>query len=66
MCLLKGLAQTKIIKKSVILFWLLNMTISCKHAHRLELHKFSHFSAAHSPVRDEITVFLIFDMVVNN
>ena len=24
---LKGLAQTKIIKKSVILFWLLNMTI---------------------------------------
>ena len=24
---LKGLAQAKIIKKSVILFWLLNMTI---------------------------------------
>ena len=24
---LKGLAQTKIIKKSLILFWLLNMTI---------------------------------------
>ena len=28
---LKGLAQDKIIKKSVILFWLLNMTICCKH-----------------------------------
>ena len=25
--ILKGLAQAKIIKKSVILFWLLNMTI---------------------------------------
>ena len=38
--LLKGLAQAKIIKKSVILFWLLNMTIWCKHVHRLELQKF--------------------------
>ena len=35
--LLKGLAQTKIIKKSVILFRALNMTIWRKHAHRLEL-----------------------------
>ena len=34
---LKGLAQAKIIKNSVILFWLLNMTIWCKHGHRLEL-----------------------------
>ena len=34
---LKGLAQAKIIKKSVILFWLPNMTILCKHVHRLEL-----------------------------
>ena len=34
---LKGHAQAKIIKKSVILFWLLNMTIWCKHVHRLEL-----------------------------
>ena len=50
-CVLKGLAQAKIIKKSVILFWLLNMTIWCKHVHRLEL---------------QIPVFLIFDMVVNN
>ena len=33
---LKGLAQAKIIKKSMILFWLLNMTISCKHVHRLK------------------------------
>ena len=38
--ILKGLAQTKIIKKSVILFWLLNMTIWCKHVHRLDLQKF--------------------------
>ena len=36
---LKGLAQAKIIKKSVILFRLLNMTIWCKHVHRLELQK---------------------------
>ena len=38
--ILKGLAQAKIIKKSVILFRLLNMTIWCKHVHRLELQKF--------------------------
>ena len=36
----KGLAQAKIIKKSVILFWHLNMTIWCKHVHRLEQQKF--------------------------
>ena len=41
---LKGLAQAKIIKKSVILFWFPNMT----------------------RYRDEIPVFPIFDMVVNN
>ena len=34
---LKGLAQAKIIKKSVILFRVLNMTIWCKHVQRLEL-----------------------------
>ena len=34
---LKGLAQAKIIKKSVISFRVLNMTIWCKHVHRLEL-----------------------------
>ena len=57
---LKGLAQAKIIKKSVILFWLLNMTIRCKHVHRLELQKFLNFCAAHSPVRLDIeTKFLI-------
>ena len=57
---LKGLAQAKIIKKSVILFWLLNMTIWCKHVHRLELQKFLNFCAAHSPVRLDIeTKFLI-------
>ena len=38
--LLKGLAQAKIIKKSVILFRVLNMTIWCKHVHRLELYIF--------------------------
>ena len=51
---LKGLAQAKIIKKSLILFWPLNMTIWCKHVHRLELQKFFNFSAAHSPVRLDI------------
>ena len=37
---LKGLAQAKIIKNSVILFRVLNMTIWCKHVHRLELQIF--------------------------
>ena len=37
---LKGLAQAKIIKKSVILFRVLNITIWCKHVHRLELQIF--------------------------
>ena len=50
----KGTGQAKIIKKSVILFWLLNMTISCRHVHRLELQKIFNFSAAHSPVRLDI------------
>ena len=40
---LKGLAQAKIIKKSVILFRVLNMTIWCKHVHRLELQIFISF-----------------------
>ena len=52
---LKGLVQAKIIKKSVILFWLLNMTILRKHVHRLEMQKFLlFFSAALSPVRLDI------------
>ena len=38
--LLKGLAQAEIIKKSVILFWLFNMTKWSKHVLRLELQKF--------------------------
>ena len=37
---LKELAHAKIIKKSVILFRVLNMTIWCKHVHRLELQIF--------------------------
>ena len=51
---LKGLTQAKIIKKSVILFWLLSMNLWCKHVHRLELQKFLNFSAAYSPVRLDI------------
>ena len=50
----KGQSQAKITKKSVILLWLLNMTIWCKHVHRLELQKFLIFSPAHSPVRLDI------------
>ena len=38
--ILKGLAQAKIIKKSVILFQIPNMTIWCKHVYRLELQIF--------------------------
>ena len=38
--ILKGLAHAKIIKKSVILFRVFNMTIWCKHVHRLELQIF--------------------------
>ena len=52
--MLKGLAKAKIIKKSVILFWLINMTIWCKHVHRLELQKFFNFCAAHLPVKLDI------------
>ena len=37
---LKGLAHANIIKKSVILFRVPNMTIWCKHVHRLELQIF--------------------------
>ena len=37
---LKGLAHAKIIRKSVILFRVLNMTIWCKHVLRLELQFF--------------------------
>ena len=56
-----GTLHTKITKKSVIWFWLLNMTIWCKHVHRLELQNFFNFSAAHSPVRLDIeTKFLYF------
>ena len=46
------------------------MTIWCKYIHRLELQEFKKKFAAHSPVgldyRDEIPVFLIFDIVVQN
>ena len=51
---LKRLAQAKIIKKSVILIRLLNMTIRCKHVHRLELQKFLNFCAAYLPVKLDI------------
>ena len=51
---LKRQSQAEIIKKSVILFWLLDTTILCKHVHRLELQKLFNFSAAHLPVRLDI------------
>ena len=35
---IKG-SQAKIKKQSMILFWLLNITIWCQHVHRLELQK---------------------------
>ena len=38
----------------MILFWIPNMTIWCKHVHRLELQKFLNFCAAHLPVRLDI------------
>ena len=43
------------------------MTIRSKHVHRLELQKFFVLRIHQLDwYRDEITVFLIFDMVVNN
>ena len=48
---LKQLNQVKIVKKSVILFLLLNMTIWCEHVHRLELQMYFIFCAAHLPVK---------------
>ena len=51
---LKRHNQGKIIKNRVILFWFLNMTICCKHVHRLEMQKFLHFCAAHLPVKRDI------------
>ena len=72
---LKRHNQAKIMKKLVILFWLLNhvnMAIWCKHVHRLELQKFFSFCVAIyqlpwlSEIKDEIPVFLIFDMHVQN
>ena len=37
---LKRQNQAKIIKKTLFLFWFLNMAITCEHVHRLELRKF--------------------------
>ena len=60
--------RSKIIKKSVILFYINNMTIWCKHVHRLELQFFT-FCVEHLPVRLDIETkfpyFFIFDMVFN-
>ena len=39
MVLLKRHNQVEIIKKSVFLFWHLNMAIRCDHVHRLKLQK---------------------------
>ena len=43
---LKKLDQGKIIKKSLISFWLFNMPIICEHAHRIELLKSLKFLVA--------------------
>ena len=51
---LKRLNLPKFGKKSVILFWLLNMTEWCKHVHRLELQSFFNFCAAHLSVKLDI------------
>ena len=52
--ILKATNQAKIFLKSVILFWLLNVTISCKHVHRLELQFFFIFCAVYLPVERDI------------
>ena len=50
---LKRLNRAKIVKKSLILFWLLNMTILCKHVHGITV-TFFNFCATHLPVRLDI------------
>ena len=44
---LKRHNQAKIIKKSVFLFWLFDMSIICQHVHGLELRKLVKFCVAH-------------------
>ena len=51
---IKRINQAEIIKKSVILFWLLNMTMICKQVNRLEMPRFSNFCVAHLPVKRDI------------
>ena len=51
--ILKRHNQAKIIKKSVFLFWLLNMCRGCEQIHRLELCKFFQL-CAHLPVKGGI------------
>ena len=61
-------------KKSVFLFWLLNMAMRCEHAHRLELRKSFKFwisvatkQMCQKPVLSVIPEFLIIlDMHVRN
>ena len=40
--------------KIIFLFWFPNMTVSCKHVHRLELQMFFYFCVAHLPVKRDI------------
>ena len=49
-CVVKAHTQAKIIKISMILSWLLNMSIWCKHVHRLKLQIFFNLCAAHLPL----------------
>ena len=53
-CSLKGHVQVWNHQKSLILFWLINMTIWCKHVHRLEMQKNFNFCAGHLPARLDI------------
>ena len=56
--ILKRHNQVRIIKKSAFLFWLLRMTIWCKHVQRLDLRIFLIFCAAHLQVNRQFLYFL--------
>ena len=51
--LLKATHQAKIITKSELVFWFLNLAKGCEHVHRLELRKFLKFCVVHLPVKSE-------------
>ena len=61
--------QAEIIKKSLFLFWLLNMAIICEHVHRLELRQSLRFwvanvaSAQKSPIYQLLLYFLFWTCI---